>query len=281
MVLDTSVRMWSVKVTRGGLPLGGQGSCDIFAVDPLPHILEDMPDAFPGAAEGDTKNADETWREDLSARIHGQRAFLIHNILTAEESNAILTLSEQIGFSEAAPEIATPPGMRMNLSCHWVSPRRWMHKVFERIRHDLPQEIDGKKLLGLSYRLNMYKYLENMHFKPHVDGDWPAYAVDEHDTNRMFVLDREKHGHSKLSMLLYLNDASDSTDYDGVEGGNTRLYSRQTGGKSYEVSPRKGSALFFCHGFGPDSVLHEGCNVQGAKPKYVVRINVMYEADDD
>jgi len=250
------------------------------AVDPLPQVLEDTPDASSDPTEGDAKNADTTWREDLSARVNGQQAFLIHSILTPEESNAIITLSEQIGYSEAAPEIATPPGMRMNLTCHWVSPRRWMHKVFGRIRHDLPQEIDGKRLLGLSYRLNMYKYLQNMHFKPHVDGDWPAYAVDDRDANRMVVLDREKYGHSKLSMLLYLNDASDATDHDGVEGGNTRLYSTQSGREAYEVSPRKGSALFFRHGFGPDSVLHEGCNVQGTKPKYIVRINVMYEADE-
>merc|ERR1719382_2047311 len=203
-----------------------------------------MPAVFPGmgrreggtrSAEVDVTNAEVTWKEDLSACVGGQQAFLIHNILTPEESNAIVALSELCGYSEAAPEICTPRGMRMNLASHWLSPRRWIDKVFHRIRQQLPEEIDGKRLLGLSYRLNMYKYLENMHFKPHVDGDWPAYAVDEQDRNHMVTLDRTKYGHSKLSMLLYLNDASDTTEYDGVEGGSTRLYMPQRGGQAYDV----------------------------------------------
>jgi len=303
--------MWAVKRTSGGMPLGGRGICDIMAVDPLPAVLENMPGVFPGSgrkksecgeggehcdaevgsvstvgsSEEDIASAtripEVTRREDLSAHVGGQQAFLIHNILTHAESNAIVELSELCGFSEAAPDISTPPGMRMNLSSHWVSPSRWMNKVFERIKGELPQEIDGKKLLGLSCRLNMYKYLENMHFKPHVDGDWPAYAVDEDDKSRIVTLDSKKYGHSKMSMLLYLNDSSDATAIDGVQGGSTRLYLSQRGGKSYEVAPRKGSALFFRHGFGQNSVLHEGCPVRGAKPKYVARINVMYECDDD
>ena len=75
---------------------------------------------------------------------------------------------------------------------------------------------------------------------------------------------------SALTMLLYLNDPS-----DGVQGGNTRLLSRD--GRWVDVTPRKGSALFFRHGFGPDSVQHIGDRVHGAVPKYVARINVMYQ----
>jgi hypothetical protein len=44
-----------------------------------------------------------------------------------------------------------------------------------------------------------------------------------------------------------------------------------------DVMPKKGSALFFRHGFGPHSVLHEGCRVFGEVSKYVARINVMFE----
>ena len=61
---------------------------------------------------------------------------------------------------------------------------------------------------------------------------------------------------------------------DGVQGGHTLLRSRR--GDWVDVVPRKGSALFFRHGFGPASVLHEGRRVVGDVPKYVARINVMY-----
>jgi hypothetical protein len=43
-----------------------------------------------------------------------------------------------------------------------------------------------------------------------------------------------------------------------------------------DVTPKKGSALFFRHGFGSRSVLHEGSRVFGEVSKYVARINVMY-----
>jgi hypothetical protein len=48
-------------------------------------------------------------------------------------------------------------------------------------------------------------------------------------------------------------------------------------GQWVDVVPRTGSALFFRHGFTPDSVVHIGDRVHGHVPKYVARINVMYE----
>ena len=61
---------------------------------------------------------------------------------------------------------------------------------------------------------------------------------------------------------------------DGVQGGATRLYPPD--GRAHDVRPSKGTALFFRHGFGPQSVLHVGCPVRGPISKYVARINVMY-----
>lgn len=75
---------------------------------------------------------------------------------------------------------------------------------------------------------------------------------------------------SGLTMLLYLNGPQ-----EGVQGGNTRLF--KPDGSWVDVSPRKGSALFFRHGFGRDSVRHIGCQVTGPVSKYVARINVMYQ----
>ena len=74
---------------------------------------------------------------------------------------------------------------------------------------------------------------------------------------------------SQLSMLLYLND--------GFEGGATRLF-RFDDGSPVDVAPKKGSALFFRHGFSRRSVLHAGLPVSGSLPKYVARLNVLYSA---
>jgi hypothetical protein len=75
-----------------------------------------------------------------------------------------------------------------------------------------------------------------------------------------------------LTMLLYLNGHE-----NGVEGGCTRIYSDEN--QTLDVEPRTGRALFFRHGFGSDSVQHTGMQVTGAVPKYVARINVMYQLD--
>ena len=50
-----------------------------------------------------------------------------------------------------------------------------------------------------------------------------------------------------------------------------------SGGQSVDVTPRRGTALFFRHGFHPGTVRHIGCTVSGPVPKYVARINVMYD----
>ena len=73
------------------------------------------------------------------------------------------------------------------------------------------------------------------------------------------------------TMLLYLNGEA-----DGVQGGQTRLF--RPDGSPVDVLPVKGSALFFRHGFGRDSVRHIGCVVRGPVSKYVARINVMYRS---
>ena len=62
---------------------------------------------------------------------------------------------------------------------------------------------------------------------------------------------------------------------DGVQGGHTRLFRRD--GRGHDVTPSKGDALFFRHGFGPGSVGHVGMPVGPGTPKYVARINVMYD----
>lgn len=287
--------MWVVWETVGRTPMGGGRPCTIMAVDPLPQILQNMPPTYPGEFSPSSRTRTQekralgdgevckmgTWKEDLANSVNGQLAFLLHNILTPREANAFIEVSERCGYSDAAPGIQTPPGMRMNLASFWMPPQEWMQTLFERCRLALPQEIDGKKLLGFSSRVNMYKYLENMHFKPHIDGDWPAYGLDEVGKDRIVVLDRRRYGHSKLSMLLYLNDASRATAYDDVRGGSTTLYESRDGGRAFDVAPQKGSALFFRHGFGPDSVLHAGSPVRGQSAKYVARINVLYEVDEE
>jgi hypothetical protein len=204
-------------------------------------------------------------RHDIE--LGGFLAFVIDDVTTPREADRLVAASEIFGFREEAPGISTPPGMRMNKSVHWVADAGLLGPLMQRIRPLLPQQIDGAPLHArLSQRINMYRYDDNDVFNRHIDGDWPGYGLSE-DRRAM----EEWPGlRSCLTMLLYLNGPG-----DGVQGGNTRLLSPN--GHWVDVVPQKGSALFFRHGFTPDSVPHIGARVSGAVPKYVARINVLYE----
>lgn len=205
-----------------------------------------------------------TRRTDIE--LGGLLAFMIEDVVTDAEAELIVAATEYFGYRDEAPGISTPPGMRMNKSVHWVAETQMMDVIFNRLRDLLPAQIDGRHLHpALSQRINMYRYDAEDVFNIHTDGDWPGYSFSS-DRKTM----QEWRGlRSCLTMLLYLNGPE-----DGVVGGNTRLFRPDAG--FVDVMPKKGSALFFRHGFGPASVLHEGCRVSGDVSKYVARINVMY-----
>jgi hypothetical protein len=214
-----------------------------------------------------SRRAATATRHDID--LGGLLAFTIENLVDAHEADAIIEASERFGYRDEAPGIVTPPGMRMNKSVHWMADDALLDPMFERMAHLLPAEIDGARLHPrLSRRINMYRYDSGDVFNRHVDGDWPGYSLSE---DREAMVTWHPSLRSCLTMLLYLNGPA-----DGVQGGDTRLF--KPNGRWHDVTPVKGSALFFRHGFGPGSVQHIGCMVTGPLPKYVARINVVYDA---
>ncbi len=238
----------------GSLPMGG-----VVPETPI-HAFASTPPCLAFGAQPDLRPR----RHDID--LGGLLAFFIDDVATAAEADALIAASEVFGYREEAPGIATPPGMRMNKSVHWVADAALLDPLMARIRDLLPARLDGHDLDGrLSHRINMYRYDDNDVFNRHIDGDWPGYELN---ATRDAMLEWPG-ARSCLTMLLYLNGPE-----DGVGGGNTRLLHRN--GNWVDVTPRKGSALFFRHGFTPASVIHIGDRVHGAVPKYVARINVMY-----
>ncbi len=246
---------WAVAYMPGSLPMGGGGP-----MTPI-HAFSSSPRAL----QLKTQPSLNAIRRDIE--LGGLLAFEISDVLTAQESDAIVSASELMGYRDEAPGINTPPGMRMNKSVHWVADDRLLDPLMRRMRHLLPASIDGQPLYGLlSQRLNMYRYDADDVFNRHVDGQWPGYSLSD---DRRDMLQWGDSVRSGLTMILYLNGPE-----DGVSGGCTRLFRRD--GSWVDVSPRKGSALFFRHGFGPHSVVHEGRQVGAGASKYVARINIMY-----
>jgi len=198
--------------------------------------------------------------------IGGKLAFVVDNIITREEADSLAEFSKLLGFREEAPDIQTPPGMRMNTTVHWLATDSMMNAICSNIMPFIPPVLDGRTFAGcLSHRINFYRYFgDNQKFTPHIDGDWPGYYYDD-ATGQMKTWDNM---FSMISMLLYLTD-----NQGEASQGVTRLYGDSN---VVEVSPKKGSALFFRHGLGSASVLHSGDPPGPGEEKIVARINVMY-----
>jgi hypothetical protein len=245
----------AVAYLPGSLPMGG-------VVPRTPVHAFDRP--APALRLQTEKNLRPT-RRDID--LGGLLAFVVDEVITGAEADSVVQATERFGYRAEAPGIATPPGMRMNKSVHWVADAEFTAPLFARFAHLMPRALAGEPLFpALSQRINMYKYDAEDVFHRHTDGNWPGYSLSE---DRSTMVEWDANVRSGLTMLLYLNGPD-----DGVVGGNTRLFGLH--GDWIDVSPRKGSALFFRHGFEPDSVVHEGCVVQGEVAKYVARINVMY-----
>lgn len=241
-----------VATDLGSLPAGGvEQNTPIYAVEN--DFLE---------SESQTPSA----LVDLSWGPY--QAFFIDNVLTPSECAHLINFTEALGFRAAAPGIQTPPGMRENKTVHWIAQASQMEQLYRRVEPQLPATIDGRALGGgLSHRINTYRYTAGERFRPHVDGDWPGFGL----TADRQGMEMWAEGRSMLSMLLYLNGVE-----EGVEGGDTLLI-EVDGRPVHRITPKAGRALFFRHGIHSRSVLHAGDSVSGDTPKYVARINVMYE----
>lgn len=220
----------------------------------------------PRLALGTARERPAPLRHDID--LGGFLAFFVDGLLDAYEADTIVEATERFGYRPEAPGIQTPPGMRMNKTVHWMADSALLDPLYARLEPLLPPVIDGATLHPrLSRRVNMYRYDDGDVFNRHIDGDWPGFELS---ANCDEVLQWPDTMRSCLSMLVYLNGPA-----DGVQGGHTRLFRRD--GHWHDVMPTKGSALLFRHGFGPHSVAHSGLPVAGKVPKYVARINVMYE----
>jgi len=248
-------KFYPVEYLQGSLPMGGfVDDTPIYAVVPSPALL------------GPEQWLDTTSRHTIG--LANKLAFTIENVLSDAEADAIIALTEQLGYRDEAPGIQTPPGMRMNKSVHWLGDDTFLANLYHRLRPHLPSTLDGDALADrLSQRINMYKYNQNDVFNRHIDGDWPGYGLSADQQSMV----QWPGMWSKLTMLLYLNGPE-----DGVQGGVTHLY--QNDGKRLSITPKKGRALFFRHGHSPDSVLHEGARVHSTTSKYVARVNILYNS---
>ncbi|KAJ8602273.1 hypothetical protein CTAYLR_003672 [Chrysophaeum taylorii] len=160
----------------------------------------------------------------------------------------------------------------------WLADAALNEGLFERCRSHLPQTYDDcrdargravgrAELCGLNARWRLYRYDAGGTYRPHVDGAWPASALDSAGN---YVYDAFGDRLSKLTAVVYLND--------DFSGGTTAFYSAADDNtlRVFGVTPRAGSVLFFPHGDAAGSLIHEGSNVASGS-KYIIRTEVLYK----
>jgi hypothetical protein len=247
------------------------------------YTVDRLPDALLGMSGDLAVLPKAPTRRDIDIGPGGL-AFVIDDILTSTEADAVAACGEAIfkfnNHSRFAPGIQTPPGMRQNMAAHWfptpaADATAFVGAMYGRFKHLLPQTVGGRPLSKeLNQKIAIFKYGAGDQFKPHTDGVFPGQAASA-DGAGVEGWDGLESG---LSMLLYLNDFQT----DGLQGGETRLFNMggtsEGDGQHTDVTPRKGSALFFRHGAGRDSVLHASLPVTGlsAVPKCMARMNVLF-----
>lgn len=125
--------------------------------------------------------------------------------------------------------------------------------LFSKLKHLLPEQLNGWTLSGLNERFRFYRYENGETFRPHWDGI--------HEVN-------DWHS-SQLTLLIYLSE--------DFTGGETIFY-RDSGMlkpcKETQIAciqPKLGQILVFEH-----QQLHEGAPVLSGQ-KYVLRTDVMYK----
>ncbi|MGI2114086.1 oxidoreductase [Shewanella frigidimarina] len=203
-------------------------------------------------------------------------AFQLLNVLSADECQRLISVSETMGFLPDAA-VSLPRNVRHNDSLTWVVDNTTERLIWDRIAGVMTDDLgifEGKAALGLNNRFRFYRYNEGDYFKPHSDGSWPGSQVIDGELVRDAFGDR----YSQLTFLILLTE--------DFEGGATRFLVNadkpnlpaKHGDNMRQVDVRTpaGSVLCFPHGMHPLHCIHSSEPIFSGV-KYIIRTDVLFE----
>ncbi|KAJ7779201.1 hypothetical protein B0H16DRAFT_808617 [Mycena metata] len=202
-------------------------------------------------------------------------AFIINDVFEAAECKALIDAAEAVGMLPDEPTAGSAAQLASVLAHNfiWLADTEFLATMYSRVVALLPQTIHGGTVRGINARFRLYRYHPGALYRPHIDGAWPASALDSTTSPPSYVYDSDPTVYSRLTFLIYLND-----DFDG--GCTTFFLPSAEHGvlEARPVKPRTGTVCVFPHGAARGSLLHEGSGVtRGAK--YVIRTEVLYDVD--
>ena len=203
-------------------------------------------------------------------------AFQLLNVLTKDECDKLISISEQLGFLPDAA-VSLPRSVRHNDSLTWIVDEQTDGIIWQRIAHlmdDRQAIFDDCKALGINARFRFYRYNPEDYFKPHSDGSWPGSRI----INDQLVANAYPDRYSQMSFLIFLSD--------DFQGGETRFLvnaddptkpaKANNKVKNVDIRTPAGSVLCFPHGMHPLHCIHSSVPItEGVK--YIIRTDVLFE----
>ncbi|WP_434930384.1 prolyl hydroxylase family protein [Shewanella sp. HL-SH5] len=203
-------------------------------------------------------------------------AFQLLNVLSADECQRLIAVSESMGFLPDAA-VSLPRDVRHNDSLTWVVDNATEQVIWNRIKHLMDDNLGifaGKAALGLNNRFRFYRYNEGDYFKPHSDGSWPGSQV----INGELVRDAFGDRYSQLTFLILLTE-----DFEGgatrflVNADNPQLPAKRGDNvKTVDIRTPAGSVICFPHGMHPLHCIHSSEPIYKGV-KYIIRTDMLFE----
>ncbi len=187
----------------------------------------------------------------IKEELDSNRVFVLHEFLSTDECAALIRRSEALNYEIGTIGGVIAEGIRNNERV-LIDDKPLAETLFQRATPWLPQEVEGRHLVGFNERWRFYRYRPGQTFQPHRDGSYLSFKSYEQ---------------SEVTFMIYLNH--------DMMGGETRFFAdaeQAVHGHPYlSVKPMTGNALVFLH-----SIWHEGAVVHSGE-KYVLRTDVMYK----
>ena len=203
------------------------------------------------------------------------RAFQLLDVLSADESAAFLSATDEMGYTEDAA-VSLGRHIRHNNNLNWIIDTTTERMIWQRIQPVFDRadpNFGGYTPLGLNQRFRFYRYGVGDFFSFHTDGSWPGSQVID---GKLFA-DAFGDRYSLYTLLVFLND--------DFEGGETQfLIDPDDSGKPARnpnqanisnVRTPAGSVLCFPHGKHPLHCLHGSAKIT-AGVKDIIRTDVLF-----
>ena len=198
--------------------------------------------------------------------------FQLLNVLSETETEKIIQISEQLGYSEDSP-VSLPHEVRHNESFNWVVSEAIDKTIWERTQHLVTEVHGGKTAKGINARFRFYKYKEGDFFKPHTDGAWPGSRVIDNE----LIHDAYAGLYSQYTYLILLSEDYDggSTQFFVDKNHSTKPAKKQEEIKVVNVKTPRGGVLCFPHGMHPLHCLHASEEITRGI-KYIIRTDILF-----